>query len=207
MFARGDWALAQSWLAEYLSFGLDQPGADDAMLKLGLSLQRQDEHEEALEQFSFLIDTHPQSTHALQAEFERGQSYAALKRTSQAEASFQNVLEQDDESRFAPHALNHLAAIAMQRQDFEKADELYARVAEFSSDDDMAIESVFQRGQALMASGRLDEAIKLFTQIVDEHGGTPRAPTARARRAIALARVGEIERALYELTQVVSDEE
>ncbi|MCH8270236.1 MAG: tetratricopeptide repeat protein [Planctomycetes bacterium] len=204
VFARGDWSAAQWWLASYLRFGTGQSGADDARLKLGLAMQRQGQHTEAIAGFQRLLDEHPQSPHNLQALFEMGQSYAALGRTDHAETAFTRVLDESDDSRFAAHALNHLAAIAMQRRDYALAEELYGRVEEAAFDDDIIAEAVFQRAQAMMSSERLDDAIALYSKVVDDYAGHGRAPTARARRAVALARVGRIENALEELVQVES---
>ena len=165
-FQRNEWKQAERYLGDYLRakggakmiFAL--PDADDALLKLGLCLQRQSKSKEALSTFDRFLehfDTGPlphrrgserglHGGHLLQVRFERGQALVALGRIDEAAKAFQQVLDEgrdkDDlcPTRFASHALNHLAAIATQRGQHDKAAELYGKVLQVADTRESKVE-------------------------------------------------------------------
>jgi TolA-binding protein len=204
-FQRGEWKPAEQWFNEYVSAGTDVPSADGALLKLGLSHQRQERMDEAIQAYDRLIDRFPQSPHRLQALFERGQALVALKRIDEAVKAFESVLVEGGESRFAAHALNHLAAIAAQRNELEKAALLYARVAQTSAGADAEAEPLLQQAQTLMAAQQFAEAEKVYVRFVERFPTHPRAGEARARSAIAMAREDRPAEALAAIEQVEHD--
>jgi TolA-binding protein len=202
LFARGDFAGAEERLAAYLL--TDEPSAaDDALLKLGLARARQGDDAAALDAFDRLLEEHPRSPHALQAQFERGQALVALERDDEALRVLERVADQDDTGRFTPHAINHIASIQMKRGNFEEAERLYGTIAdsEFGVSS-LESEALFQRAQALGATGRHTEAIEVYTELIDGYPEVRRAETARAQRAIATSRAGMIEEAIEELSRV-----
>ena len=163
------------------------PGADDALLKLGLCLQRQSKSKEALSAFDRFLENFDDGGHFLQARFERGQSLIALGRIDEAAQAFQQVLDERADSRFASHALNHLAAIATQRSQHDKAAELYGKVlqstdATESKDegrkaaDSLASNALFLRGQSLMGALDFGAAEKVFKRFLKQHPVDEQAP-------------------------------
>jgi TolA-binding protein len=204
-FSQEKWPEATQLMLDYLSFGADQPGADDALLKLGLAQTRQNKNNEALACFKSLIDQFPQSVHHTQALFETGQILLANKDLSAASNAFSSVLTDSKDDRFAPFALNHLASIAMQQQDFAKAAELFEQVAQKAAGTDLEPEAVFQRGQALMATKQFKPAGDAFALLVQKFPQFARIPQAQAQRAIALARQGEEVDALKAIELVQRD--
>ena len=196
-FQRSEWKLAEKELRAFLADGTDKPGADDALIKLGLSLQRQDRPEEAVAVYDELLGEEASSLHRLQAIFEKGQSLVMLHREDDAEKAFRQVLEEGADSRFAPHALNHLATIAMHRSRFDEANALYEKAAGASTaDSELKAGAAYQRVKALMASKRFPEAEAAITAYLSEHGSSGSAPAARAQLAIALARQDKNEQAI-----------
>lgn len=204
-FQRGEWKSAEFHFNEYVSTTADLPSLDDALLKLGLSRQRQERGEEALQIFDRLIERYPQSPHRLQAMFERGQVLVGLKRLDEAVKAFEAVVAEDGDSRFAPHALNHLAAIAAQRNDPQQAASHYARVAQSSAATDTKADAMFQQGQSLMAAQQYTEAEKAYARFIERFASHPRAPEARARLAIAVARQDRHADALAEIERLEGD--
>lgn len=187
-FQQERWATAEALLDEYLSFGLDQPAADDALLKLGLARHRQDRFRDALDAYDRLIDLFPDTPHRLQAVFERGQALVALGTPDEASDAFQQVLQAGTDTPFAVHTLNHLAALAVQRHDYNGAADFYSRVVAIADNADPAAEALFQQGRALMSAERFDRAERAFASLLDSHPDSARRPEARAHLAIALAR-------------------
>lgn len=201
-FQRGEWKAAEERLAAYLSTGApgslsrDVPAADDALVKLGLARQRQGSFAAAIDAFDLLVKHFDRSPHRLQAVFERGQCLAALNRQDEAVAAFEKVLAEGRDSRFAPHALNHLAAIDLERRRFDEAARRFAQVERSADDQSVKAEALFQQGQAATAGGDFKTAEKAFRQYLDHHAGGPRAGQACAQLGIALARQDQADRAL-----------
>jgi TolA-binding protein len=203
-FQREQWDLAEGYLNDYVGFGLDQPAADDALLKLGLARHRQERFVESLEAYERLIDEMQGSEHRLQAIFERGQALVAMERSDDAALAFEHLLEEGPDSRFAPHALNHLGAIAVQQSDFVAAADHFSRVPDSPSNPDPAAEAIYQQGQALMSAERFDEAASAFGQLENDYPDSSRAQRSSALRAIALARNGDHEQSLEQVARVES---
>jgi TolA-binding protein len=205
-FQRGEWAQAEEHLAKYLDTGPDVPSADAALLKLGLARQRQGKQSEARQAFERLLDEFPDSPVRLHALFERGQALVALNEPDEAVKTFERVLEEGPDSRFAPFALNHLGAIAAGRDQHEQAADLFGRLLTKDVDDELAAEARFQRGEALLAAQQFDSAHKAFADFLRKHPESPRAPCARARLAVTLARLDRPKQALEAIEQVARDD-
>jgi len=204
-FQRGEWKSAEQRLNEYASTSMDLPFIDDALLKVGLSRQRQEQGEEALQAFDRLIERFGQSPHRLQALFERGQVLAGLKRLDEAVKAFEIVVAEGGDSRFAPHAWNHLAAIAAQRNDMQQAAALYARVAQSAPGAETEADALFQQGQALMAGQQFAEAEKAYARFIGRFSAHPRTGEAGARMAIAVARQDRHADALEAIMRLEGD--
>jgi len=187
-FQRSEWKKAERFLGDYLSSGLDVPSADDALLKLGLTLQRQGNHEDALRAYDRFRRHFGESPHRLQVVFEQGQALASLERFDEAKVAFEQVLAEGPDSRFAPYALNHLASIAMRRGDFTEAAERFQRVVGADADSLDEAESLVSQGQALVGAGRLSDAEQVFRSFLESHPSHRLAPRACAQLAIALSR-------------------
>lgn len=187
-FRRGEWKQAERRLGAYLAGGLDAAGADDALLKLGLAMQRQERQEDALRAYERVIEGFEKSVHRVQALFERGQALLALDRTDEAAKAFARVLEEGGDSKFAPYARNHLGAIALRDKNYELAIQQFDGALASANDKSVSAEALFQRGQALMATSRFEDAEKTYAEFLDQHGSHVHAPRAMGQRAIALAR-------------------
>jgi len=203
-FRRGEWKLAEAQLRSYLSAGLDQPGADDALIKLGLSLQRQDRPKEAGVVYDQLLDRFPESPHRLQALFEKGQTLVMLNEPAEAEDVFKKVLEAGADSRFAAHALNHLATLAMRKGDFDTADALYGRASGSASDEGLKAGASYQQIKALMASKKFAEAERAIRAYLSGYPADENVPAAKAELAIALARQNKWAEAVGAVDEAVS---
>lgn len=197
------WGDAEARLRDYVaafksnsSDETSDPGAarvDDALIKLGLAILRQGRHTDAIEVFDELLSRFKDSPHRLHAVFERAQALVALKRDADAAAAFEAVLADGPDSRFVPHALNHLGRLAMQAKDYDRAaryfDKLGSRADADASVESIVTESTLQRAQALMASENYADAQTAFAEFAQRNPDHPQALRARAQAAIALARL------------------
>ena len=200
-FQRSEWKKAEAYLSDYLAGGMDVLLADDALLKLGLSRQRDGRPAEAIEVYDQLIARFEGSPHRVQALFERGQALVSMDRVDEAAKAFASVLDADDESRFAAYALNHMAAIAAKRGKLDESSKLYARVASLAPADDMKAEALFQQAQSFMSAQRFHRAEKTFADFVSRYPSHDRVGTAYAKRAIAIARQDRYEDALQAIEE------
>jgi TolA-binding protein len=205
-FLRGEWKQAEHWLQAYLSGGDDVAAASDALLKLGLTMQRQQRFADALAVYDHLLATFPADAAVKQAMFERGQSLVALKREGEAAEAFESILATAEHSRFAPFARNHLAALALGGGDYEQAADLFGRVVAATDDADVSAEARMQRGQALLAGGRYEQAERAFKDFFNHHTRHARAPLAAAQLGLAIARQDRAKDALPVLRGVIDDD-
>jgi cellulose synthase operon protein C len=201
-FQKSDWPKSVQRFEDFLSFGLEQPSADDALLKMGLAHLRQQRTDQAMTAFATLEKEFPKSVHRIQAIFEQGQLHAAKQNWDDAATAFERVLNEGGDSRFQPHALNHLASIAMQRQQFEQAASLYKQLAATKEQGDLAAQAMFMHGQALMSARNFNQASAAFATFVNQYPKDARAGQAMAQRAVALSRDGQPEEALSAIDAV-----
>lgn len=201
-FQAGAWAQAEQRLVDYVATGLDQPATDDALLKLGLARQRQENLDGAIEAFDRLIAELSESPHVPQAVFERGQALVAADRPDDAAEAFERLLAIAPDSRFAVHARNHLGALAMSNSDFGAAAGHFAAVAEREGGSGIGEEALYQQGQALMAAERFEEAATVFSRLQKSFPSGTRLHQAAALEAIGLARHGSCEVALQRTAAV-----
>jgi TolA-binding protein len=174
-------------------------------MKLGLARQRQEQFPQALEAYDQLLSNHPDSPHALQARFERGQVLRSLDRDEEAASAFEKVLADGAESRFTPYVENHLGSIALERGDFKGAAKHFERASGASADTSVEAHAAMQRGLALMADSRYGDAEKAFDSFLSDHADSARATEARAQRAISVSRQDRFAEALKLIEEVGTD--
>ncbi len=100
--------------------------------------------------------------------------------------AFEAVLEQEPASI---DALRGLAALAIEREDFEKALDLQARLIESG---ERAPELFYNTGLLLQKSGQMEDAIKLYSEALNER---PDFPEALLNLGHALKAQGQVDEA------------
>jgi TolA-binding protein len=202
-FNAGDYDAAEERFGEYLAFGLDQHAADDVLLKQALCAQRDGRPEECIARCDQLLDAFPDSERRIQAIFERGQARMTLGQTDLAQADLEAVVNEAPDSRFAPYALNHLGAIALEAGDYELAAERFDAASAGGAD--VQGEALARRGQALLAGGDYEAALATFDQVLETDGPAARQGEAAAGRAVALARLGRHDDAIDAVETALDD--
>lgn len=204
-FEQSQWADASGHFTKYLDGGLDVPTADDALLKLGLAEQRQGHPDTALKAFDKLLNHFEDSPQRAQARFERGQALLALKQPEDAAKEFERVLEESRDSRFAPYALTHLGTIAQQAGRLDEAAKRFDEAAQAAPQGEVAADAALQSALSMLAAEKYGDAEKALATFLDSHSAHPRAGEARARRAIALARLNRPADAIKEMDALERD--
>ena len=195
------WVDAERYFARVVALNADSTPIDDALLKQGLAMQRQSQHERALPVFQRMLSDYPQSTRATHARFELGQGLVALQRWEEAEPWLTSVLESEDNERFEAHAMSHLGAIARSRGDHAGAAEWFERAAAIGGAD-LAARALYDQGEALLVAGDADGAIDKFSEFLGEHPDHAMRARSMARLSVALSRAGQHERALQQLDEI-----
>ena len=195
------WPDAEQYFARVVAINAPGLPIDDALLKQGLAIQRQGQHERAIPLFQRLLTDHPDSPLTTHAKFELGQSLVALKRWDEAEPWLLGVLEADDNDRFEAHAMSHLGAIARARGEHAKAAEWFERAASIGGQD-LAARAVYDRGEALLVAGDPRAAVDTFDTFLREYPDHTLRASAMARRCVALSRAGEHQQALDQLAEI-----
>lgn len=182
-FQRGEWKRAEEALAEYVRAGDGVPAAEDAWLRLGLAQARQGRNEDAVRSFDQLLSRFPEGAHRAQVRFEKGQALVALGRSAEAETVLRTVLESDAGAELRAGALRHLAALAMQRQGYAEAAELFQRLADASESAADKRNARYRQGVALMAAREFGGARAVFAPLT-------RDSDDRQIQAASLAQLG-----------------
>ncbi|HQY87047.1 MAG TPA: tetratricopeptide repeat protein [Tepidisphaeraceae bacterium] len=115
----------------------------------------------------------------------------------------------DTQSLFA-HNLQHvpqslaanrtLAYLASQREDVERAEELYRAASTFRPDDEL---TAFNLANLLARQQRLDESIEFYDRAIQIQ---PNRPTFRYNRAIVLMQLGRLDEAMIDTRQLLKIE-
>ncbi len=201
-FQLEQWEQSEPPLVNFLAFGLEQEGADDALLRLALSRHRQEKYESALTAYELLIDEFPESVHKSQAVFERGQVLVALNRNSEAAEAFDQILDDADDPLLTLHALNHLGVMAMNDQRFDEAAEFFGQVVNEGEGEQIA-PALYKQGQAQMAAKNYKDAEPAFARLLADYPESEYYSEAHAQRALALARLDRHEDALDQISTTI----
>ncbi len=202
-FARGDWPGAEKWFGAAAPEMKDASGEADALLRLGISLERQKKYQEALpilERAVGATGATGQSAIGTHARFERAQVLVELGRQDDARAEFEAVIASEakgESKQLTGHALRQLASIASKQGKPEEAAELLGRSSEAGDGG-----TLLQQGNAWLAAGKYDKAEDAFTRFVKANARDPKAVEARVQRAIAINRQDRHEDAIAELTKL-----
>lgn len=187
-FAQSAWPRAETWYRRAVEQGAEPRAA--AHLKLGLALARQGRHDEAIEWFTRANAFPAEQDTSAQILFESAQAHLFRGDDRSAAETLARLLDQAADSRFAPHAMQHLGGVAERAGDPEAAARWYRRAAQ-SGDEPLRAAALRDLARASLAAGDLDAVQQLSVESRD--------PDLRAYAGIASARAGDTERAVEQI--------
>ncbi|MEX2218605.1 MAG: tetratricopeptide repeat protein [Phycisphaerales bacterium] len=195
-FQAGQWAEAETRLRAYLALGADLPAADDALLKLGIALRRQGREADAPEPLRRLLNDHPNSPHRPLATLELGRALLAAGSEEEGMQRLREAAAGPDKD-LAAIAQTQLGSMAAGSGDSESAARAFRAAAGGSGES--AAEALLGLGSVLAGAGKHGEAVEAFDRFLRDHASHPRAGEARARRALANARLSQDDSTLTDL--------
>jgi TolA-binding protein len=158
----------------------------ETLFVYGQALSEKGKFEEALAAFGEVIDKHPASKFAADAEFQLGRTLASLGKSNRAAKTFADFSENRPDHPLALAARLNAAQQEFLAGSFKDAAAHYAKLAGRTDDDETRQTASFMLGQAEHKAGRTDAAVKAYSSYVADF---PKGPQA----AEALYRVGIIQ--------------
>lgn len=203
-FTQADWPGAERALSETISgLGESSPVRASLWLKLGLAQARQGKHEPALAAFTSAHEETADEAVRAQTHFERGQALVALKRDSEAEKAFQQVIRAGAAGeRFAAYAWNHLGAIGERAGEWQDAERAYEHAARDAS---LRAEALWRLAIVVERSGDAARAPSAWREAAEAQRDADRAAAASLRAVLAVARAGEAERTLGAFEEITPE--
>jgi TolA-binding protein len=138
---------------------------------------------QALPQLQAFAAKYPEGKFTPQAMMMAGQAQAAAGNTAAAMQTYKDLASRFPHSELAPQAYFQQAAILASQQ---KIDEMVALLKSYITtypNDKNIFYAYDTIGQAQVSKGNVTDAIATYTEMADQHGDDPMAPTALARVA------------------------
>ncbi len=158
----GDDQAAELQFNQFLKAYPEHDLAEWALLHLGEAQFRLKRYEAAAKTFEQSLKKYPEGRLLDDVQFDLAGVYDALNQKDKAEALLKIVAEKSTGSR-ATEALFQLGARSFDRQDFETAANLFARLATQYPQHRLASNAQLNAGYALYSLGRYADAINAFT--------------------------------------------
>lgn len=145
-------------------------------------------YEAALKNFDALLTKYPQSKHAAQAVFYRGECFYAQGKKAEAAAEYARFVEKHPNDELLADALYALGVTQEELGDHAAAGKTYDQFLEKFPDNALATEVGMRKGETLFAAGQYDEAAKRFAAAAAAEGFAL-ADHATIRQAASLAQL------------------
>lgn len=187
-----DWQESAAWLSRYVELGTEVPSWDAAALRLGLAHKQAGDRRAAQSAFSQIVGAGTDADG--RARYELGLVLLELDESDQAVAAFESAASAGDDE-VAGYALRQLAQLARETGNDEDAAEYFARAASVS-DGELSGASSLEQARALLTSGSYERAYRVLADLADNAEQAEIRTKAGALGVIALARLGEHERAV-----------
>src|SRR5438094_2919369 len=127
----------------------------------------------AVPEYQKYLDDYPGRPGRANAYFSLGECYRNLKRVSSARTNLQKVLNDYGDSEFAGPAAYALAEIAFAEKDYAAARPLFHRSAAKSKEPAVALSARYFEARCLEATGRKEEAVKIYAQVAETGNPNP----------------------------------
>lgn len=204
--AISDWSTARQWLEQLRPLSNDEARTRELTYRIGLCLAHQGEHAAAIEEFSHVALSEPDSTLSRQASLEQGKSLIAVDRLDDARACLTRLVSDDASNSISREALGVLSEIASRQGRTQEAIDLLHASADPTKGTSPTAAVRLREGSLLLAAARYDDAERALRSLVD----APDIPTsikaeARARLAICTARQGRHDKAEPELRAALAE--
>lgn len=165
------------------------------------ALQNRQQFELAADEWQKFLATHASDSRANDARYYLGLCQLKLEQYGPAAAALQETIAVAEKSSrpfdLLPSAYLYLGlaqyklAQAGHPQLFQEADETFARLLKEFPGDESAAEARLYRGETLYAQGKRAEAVKLYRELIDNHGASSLVPQALYALGVTQQELGQ----------------
>lgn len=157
---------------------LDGDLRGETLFIYGRALTETKKFDKALSAFGELLDKHPNTKFAADAEFQRARALASLGKHEQAATEFTGFSEKRPDHPLATAARINVAQQEFMTGSFTDAAAHYAKLADKTDDDSTRQTALFMLGQAEHKAGRTKDAVTAYSTYVAEFPKGPQAAEA-----------------------------
>jgi tetratricopeptide (TPR) repeat protein len=179
---------AQKWIKEALDLAkAKNVPAEDLFLAKADMLYEKGDWDLAVQAYNDLLQSFPNGAHRLEAHLGRGNAYYFLEKFSEAVEDFKFVLvhrQPDGDSEILAKANLGLGWAYVKLNDIEAAVKSFREVAQNSSRPEMKVNALIQLADAYHETGKLDEAVSMYQDILKAHADSSLADYVQYRLAI-----------------------
>ncbi len=213
-YQSGDYARAATELASYLAVIRSAPASDraelaqqtdDAAFKIGHAAQLAKRFDDARARYREALEQNPKSRYRERISFELGQIAYERKDFGAAKRDFGALLDAYPESSFAAHALFYLGAIEQDASEPRRAASYFQRIVDAHAGSAVEADATFRLALCLREAGDDEAAQAILKRFQTKFPDDERLGRVRLEEAAALAKSGQAERALAELSVLLDD--
>lgn len=176
----------------------------EALHRHGLVAYRLLRFEEALGDFSRVVNEFPKSGVAPQAYYMRGWSLYMMGREEEAWAVCRAFLDRYPETEWTPTVAFWIGEYAFNHGSYAEAEKQFAALAESHSKDPLADSALLWAGRAAMKQKEYLRALERFNKAATLFPASPRLAEIRFRQGDALCELGEFSRAILVFDELIS---
>lgn len=184
------------------------PGTDlgfRAACAIGDSLQRDKQHQQALDKYDAIVALNPPAAHLEQAVYSRGWCYAAMNQPAKALESFSAFIGQHPASALVPDAKFWIAQHYLATRELLKAQEQFQLIAQAHTNSPLAPDALYMAGRTANARQDYKGAIDLFESLIKSHPASAWSCQARFGQGDALTELNEFGQALNIFDTLIKD--
>ncbi len=200
------WLVLFGWIAADSAASAQGGPSDIARqhLESGLQFYNQERYKQALKDFQIIVTSMAETEYADDAMLRIGQYYLEVERNfDKARQNFDALLQRYPTGDKAPGAYYYLGLVALRSdrsgQDLDDAMANFQRVIRLYPHSEFVAAALTETGFALERSGRWQEAVDVYSEVVSEHSNSSSAPRAQVAIGRSTVRLGDPFQGMLEL--------
>ena len=176
----------------------------DALHRHGLAAYRLLQFEEALNDFTRVVNEFPKSGAAPQATYMRGWSLYMMGREEEALAVCRAFVVRYPDTEWTPRVVFWIGEFAANHGQYAEAEKQFVSLAESHPKDPLADLALLRAGRAAMKQKEYVRALDLFNKAATQFPASSRLAEIRFQQGDALSELGEFSRAILVFEELIA---